>query len=69
MKWKTEVNPKRKEMENMTVISSLNHLMTPETTSKRVQAEIDALESHLGRLTELRDQYLKEEEAGKRKAS
>lgn len=51
----------------MPVVISIGHLLTPTTTSKQVEAEIDSLRSQLTRLTELRDQYRAEEEAGTRK--
>ena len=51
----------------MALIYSFSHLMTSETTSAKVQAEIDFLQTQITRLTELRDRYAKEEKAGTRK--
>jgi len=51
----------------MAHVISMSHLMTPSTTSKHIQAEIDVLQRGIESLTRLRDQYLKEEKAGTRK--
>jgi hypothetical protein len=41
--------------------------MTKETTSKQVQIEIDSCMDHIKRLADLRDKYVKEEEAAQRR--